>query len=103
MAKSPKKAYINTTIIEDLLIQLKMYAVSEGKRLNEILEEAIQDLLDRRIREAERAMEKTQKGDLSRAELELLKQQQILKSQRMDAELKKKPASPSKKTKKFQK
>jgi hypothetical protein len=80
-----------------------MYAVWEGKRLNEILEEAIQDLLDRRIREAERTMEKTQKGDLSRAELELLKQQQILKSQRMDAELKKKSGPPSKKTKKFQK
>ncbi|MGD9040238.1 MAG: hypothetical protein PVH82_11430 [Desulfobacteraceae bacterium] len=67
------------------------------------MEEAIQDLLDRRIREAERTMEKTQKGDLSRAELELLKQQQILKSQRMDAELKKKSGPPSKKTKKFQK
>lgn len=103
MAKSPRKAYINTTIKKDLLTQLKMYAVWEGKRLNEILEEAIQDLLDRRIREAERTMEKTQKGDLSRAELELLKQQQILKSQRMDAELKKKSGPPSKKTKKFQK
>jgi hypothetical protein len=77
-----------------------MYAVSEGKRLNEILEEAIQDLLDRRIREAERTMEKTEKGDLSLAELELLKQQRKLESQRMDAELKKKPGPPSKKTKK---
>ena len=103
MAKSPKKTYINTTIIEDLLIQLKMYAVSERKRLNEILEEAIQDLLDRRIREAERTMEKTEKGDLSLAELELFKQQRKLKSQRVDAELKKKSGPPSKKTKKFQK
>jgi hypothetical protein len=90
LAKSCKKTYINTTIIEDLLIQLKMYAVSEGKRLNDILEEAIQDLLDRRIREAERTMEKTEKGDLSLAELELFKQQRKLKSQRVDAELKKK-------------
>jgi hypothetical protein len=76
------------------------FLVSEGKRLNEILEEAIQDLLDRRIREAERTMEKTEKGDLSLAELELLKQQRKLKSQRMDAELKKKSGPPSKKTKK---
>lgn len=68
-----------------------MYAVWEGKRLNEILEEAIQDLLDRRIREAERIMEKTQKGGLSPAESELLKQQRELKNQRMDAELKRNP------------
>jgi hypothetical protein len=102
LAKSPKKEYINTSIKKDLLMQLKMYAVWEGKRLNEILEEAIQDLLDRRIREAERAMEKTQKGHLSAAELELLNQQRKLRSQRMDAELKKKSGPPSKKTKKFQ-
>ena len=67
-----------------------MYAVWEGKRLNEILEEAIQDLLDRRIREAERTMEKTEKGDLSLTELELLKQQRKLKTQRVDSELEKK-------------
>jgi hypothetical protein len=100
LAKSPRNAYINTTIKKDLLIQLKMYAVWEGKRLNEILEEAIQDLLDRRIREAERAMEKTEKGDSSPAELELVKQQRKLRSQRVDAELRKKSGPPSKKTKK---
>ena len=100
MAKSPRKAYINTTIKKDLLTQLKMYAVWEGKRLNEILEEAIQDLLDRRIREAERTMEKTEKGGLSLTELELLMKQQELKSQRVDAELKKESGPLSKKTKK---
>jgi hypothetical protein len=99
LAKSPRKAYINTTAKKDLLTQLKMHAVWEGKRLNEILEEAIQDLLDRCIREDERFIEKKEKGELSPAELELRKHQQKLMSQRVEAELKKKSGRPSKKTK----
>jgi hypothetical protein len=45
MADTPKKSYINTTITSDLLTSLKVLAAQHGKRLNTLLEEAIQDLL----------------------------------------------------------
>jgi hypothetical protein len=43
----PKKTYINTTIDTDLLISLKVLAAQNGRRLNQMLEEAIQDLLEK--------------------------------------------------------
>jgi hypothetical protein len=39
------KSYINTTVNTDLLRSLKVLAAQEGFRLNQLLEEAIQDLL----------------------------------------------------------
>ena len=44
MVKSGK-TYLNTTVDTDLLKSLKMLAVQEGTRLNQLLEEAIKDLL----------------------------------------------------------
>ncbi len=41
----PKKTYINTTIDSELLTSLKVLAAQKGTRLNQLLEEAIQDLL----------------------------------------------------------
>jgi hypothetical protein len=41
----PGKSYINTTVDTDLLKSLKMLAVQKETRLNQLLEEAIQDLL----------------------------------------------------------
>ena len=43
--KPTEKSYINTTVNADLLRSLKVLAAQKGKRLNELLEEAIQDLL----------------------------------------------------------
>jgi hypothetical protein len=45
MNKEPKKTYINTTVNADLLRSMKVLAAQEGVRLNQLLEEAIQDLL----------------------------------------------------------
>jgi len=42
---SPKKIYVNTTVDADLLKSFKVLAVHEGKRLNQLLEEAMRDLL----------------------------------------------------------
>lgn len=41
----PKKSYINTTIDSELLTSLKVLAAQMGKRMNNLLEEAIKDLL----------------------------------------------------------
>ena len=40
-----KKVFFNTTLTEALLKKFKVLAVMEGKRQNELLEEAMQDLL----------------------------------------------------------
>ncbi len=40
-----KKKFFNTTLPENLLKRLKMLGVMEGKRINELLAEAIEDLL----------------------------------------------------------
>jgi hypothetical protein len=45
MTEPPKKNYINTTVRNDLLISLKVLAAQKGMRMNQLLEEAIQDLL----------------------------------------------------------
>ena len=45
MTTTPQKSYINTTVTTELLKSLKILAAQEGKRLNNLLEEAIQDLL----------------------------------------------------------
>ena len=45
MAKSKRKSRLNTTIVEDLLKEFKILAVQENKRLNQLLEESIRDLL----------------------------------------------------------
>ncbi|EDP73567.1 ribbon-helix-helix domain-containing protein [Hydrogenivirga sp. 128-5-R1-1] len=42
-----EKAYINTTIDKKLLTDLKVLAVKQGKRQNELLEEAIKLLLEK--------------------------------------------------------
>ena len=45
MADKQKKTYINTTIHTELFRAIKILAAEEGKRLNQLLEEAIQDLI----------------------------------------------------------
>jgi hypothetical protein len=45
MPKSKKKNRLNTTIDKDLLKQFKILAVQEDKRLNQLLEESIRDVL----------------------------------------------------------
>ena len=45
MTNTSKKSYINTTVTTALLKSLKILAAQEGMRLNQLLEEAIQDLL----------------------------------------------------------
>jgi metal-responsive CopG/Arc/MetJ family transcriptional regulator len=40
-----KRVHYNTTIEEDLLKKLKFLAIEESKRQNDLLEEAIRDLL----------------------------------------------------------
>jgi predicted HicB family RNase H-like nuclease len=45
MGKSSEKSYINTTVDTDLLRSLKILAAEKGKRLNQLLEEAINDIL----------------------------------------------------------
>jgi len=45
MPKSKRKNRLNTTIDDDLLKQFKILAVQEDKRLNQLLEESIRDVL----------------------------------------------------------
>jgi hypothetical protein len=45
MAGSSNKSYINTTLNTGLLRSLKILAAQKGMRLNQLLEEALQDLL----------------------------------------------------------
>jgi hypothetical protein len=45
MPKSKRKNRLNTTIDKDLLKQFKILAVQEDKRLNQLLEESIRDVL----------------------------------------------------------
>ncbi|MCG6945835.1 MAG: hypothetical protein LJE87_10890, partial [Deltaproteobacteria bacterium] len=45
MPKSNRKKRLNTTIDDDLLKQFKILAVQEDKRLNQLLEESIRDVL----------------------------------------------------------
>lgn len=47
MNKIVKKGYINTTVNKDLLTALKVLAAQKGLRLNQLLEEAIEDLLEK--------------------------------------------------------
>jgi len=47
MADKNKKAYINTTVHDDLLRSLKVLAAQKGVRMNQLLEEAIKDLLEK--------------------------------------------------------
>ena len=48
MANPNDKTYINTTVNSDLLKSLRILAATEGKRMNQLLEEAIKDLLKKR-------------------------------------------------------
>jgi len=45
MVKTAGKTYINTTVDSNLLRSLKVLAAQKDKRLNQLLEEAINDLL----------------------------------------------------------
>jgi hypothetical protein len=45
MAEPSKKSYINTTLNTGLLRSLKILAAQKGMRLNQLLEEALEDLL----------------------------------------------------------
>jgi hypothetical protein len=45
MAKTSHKSYINTTLDTGLLRSLKVLAARKDMRLNQLLEEALQDLL----------------------------------------------------------
>ena len=40
-----KKVFFNTTVPENLIKEFKILAIKVGKRQNQLLEEAIQDLL----------------------------------------------------------
>ena len=40
-----KKVFFNTTVTENLIKDFKILAINLGKRQNELLEEAIQDIL----------------------------------------------------------
>ena len=51
MAKG-SKTYINTTVDSIFLKYLKVLAAQEDKRLNQLLEEAIQDLLNKHEKES---------------------------------------------------
>jgi hypothetical protein len=42
-----KKVFFNTTVPENLIKQFKILAIQLGKRQNELLVEAIQDLLEK--------------------------------------------------------
>ena len=42
-----KRVHYNTTIDEDLLKKVKFLAIEERKRQNDLLEEAIRDLLEK--------------------------------------------------------
>jgi hypothetical protein len=53
MTDTPKKSYINTTVATDILKSLKILAVQEGMRLNQLLEESIQDLLEKYEKKAD--------------------------------------------------
>lgn len=45
MTETSEKSYINTTVETGLLRSLKVLAAQEGMRVNQLLEEAIKDLL----------------------------------------------------------
>lgn len=45
MAGSSNKSYINTTVNNGLLRSCKVLAARKGMRLNQLLEEALEDLL----------------------------------------------------------
>ena len=53
MVKSGK-SYINTTIDTELLKSLKMLAVQESARLNQLLEEAIRDVIKKYDKKVEK-------------------------------------------------
>jgi len=42
-----KKVFFNTTVSENLIKEFKVLAVQQGRRQNQLLEEAIQDLLNK--------------------------------------------------------
>jgi hypothetical protein len=52
MVKTAGKTYINTTVDSDILRSLKVLAAQKDKRLNQLLEEAITDLLKKYEKEA---------------------------------------------------
>ena len=52
MVKTAGKSYINTTVDSNVLRALKVLAAHTDKRLNQLLEEAINDLLEKYEKEA---------------------------------------------------
>ena len=54
MAESPEKTYVNTTVNTDLLRSLKVLAAQNDVRMNQLLEEAIQDLLKKYQKKAKK-------------------------------------------------
>ncbi len=53
MTDTSKKSYINTTVSTDLLKSFKILAAQEEMRLNQLLEEAIRDLLKKYEKKAD--------------------------------------------------
>ena len=47
LAPMEKKVFFNTTLPETLLKRFKILAIELGKRQNQLLQEAIQDLLEK--------------------------------------------------------
>lgn len=48
-----KKVFFNTTVPEDLIKRFKIWAIQLGKRQNELLVEAIEDVLRKHKKESE--------------------------------------------------
>jgi len=73
MAKSPAKSRLTTTIDTDLLTSFKVFAAQEGKRLNQLLEEGIQYILEKYERKptapAEIPLPKQDRREHSRVEV----------------------------------
>jgi len=49
-----KKVFFNTTVPEKLIKEFKILAIMEGKRQNQLLEEAIKDLLKKYEKKTEK-------------------------------------------------
>ncbi|NQY73747.1 MAG: ribbon-helix-helix protein, CopG family [Candidatus Margulisbacteria bacterium] len=45
-----KRVTVNTTLDEDLIKKVKILAIEEGKRMNDLIEEALQELISRKCK-----------------------------------------------------
>ena len=45
-----KRVTVNTTLDEDLIKKVNILAIEEGKRMNDLIEEALQELISRKCK-----------------------------------------------------